>query len=225
MAIQFIRRPLPNPPVTADFQAPPEVKQILKKSCYGCHSNETKLAWFDLPVPAYWIVRDHVLDARTHVNFSEIGKLPARATKSHALRGRVSGFARRHADSCVRRVSSRSENDRPGRHRPEKLSRLDLSRSAHHCRRHRRGAIRKMDRHRQRTFTSLRQRRTASRSRPTTRTGNRSAAPNASTTTPFARFSATTSPSKPSPKIRSTRGPTARRSQRSRGSRRPAQMA
>jgi len=77
LALQLVRKPLPRPPVTADFQAPPEVKQILKKSCYGCHSNETKLAWFDLPVPAYWIVRDHVLEARARINFSEIGKLPA----------------------------------------------------------------------------------------------------------------------------------------------------
>ena len=87
IAIQFVRKPLPNPPVTADFQAPPEVKEILKKSCYGCHSNETKLAWFDLPVPAYWIVRDHVLDARTHINFSEIGKLPAAQQKGALYEG------------------------------------------------------------------------------------------------------------------------------------------
>jgi hypothetical protein len=87
VAIQFVRKPLPNPPVSADFQAPPEVKQILKKSCYGCHSNETKLAWFDLPVPAYWIVRDHVLDARQHINFSEIGKLPPAQQKSALYEG------------------------------------------------------------------------------------------------------------------------------------------
>ncbi len=87
LALQLVRKPLPNPPVTADFQAPPEVKQILKKSCYGCHSNETKLAWFDLPVPAYWIVRDHVLDARTHINFSEIGKLPLAQQKGVLYEG------------------------------------------------------------------------------------------------------------------------------------------
>jgi hypothetical protein len=87
LVIQFVRKPLPNPPVTADLQAPPEVKQVLKKSCYNCHSNETKLAWFDLPVPAYWIVRDHVLDARTHINFSEIGKLPLAQQKGALYEG------------------------------------------------------------------------------------------------------------------------------------------
>jgi hypothetical protein len=87
LLLQFVRLPLPNPPVTADVQAPAEVKQILKKSCYGCHSNETKLVWFDYPVPAYWIVRDHVLEARQHINFSEIGKLPAAQQKAALYEG------------------------------------------------------------------------------------------------------------------------------------------
>lgn len=76
LGIQFIRPALPNPPVTADLQVPPEVKQILKKSCYNCHSNETTLSWFDRPVPAYWIVANHVKNGRKHLNFSEIGTLP-----------------------------------------------------------------------------------------------------------------------------------------------------
>jgi Haem-binding domain/Cytochrome P460 len=75
-AIQFVRPDLPNPPVTADLQAPPEVKQIFRNHCYNCHSYETKLSWFDLPVPTYWLVVKDVREARKHVNFSEIGKLP-----------------------------------------------------------------------------------------------------------------------------------------------------
>jgi hypothetical protein len=75
--IQVIRPALPNPPVTADLQAPPEVKQILRTSCYNCHSNQTVLSWFDQPVPAYWLVVRDVREGRKHLNFSEIGKLPA----------------------------------------------------------------------------------------------------------------------------------------------------
>lgn len=77
VGLQFVRPTLPNPPVTADLQAPPEVKQILRTACYNCHSNETHLSWFDWPVPAYWIVARDVKLARQHLNFSEIGKLPA----------------------------------------------------------------------------------------------------------------------------------------------------
>src|ERR1700744_3048857 len=81
VGIQFIRPPLTNPPVTADLQAPPEVKQILKTSCYSCHSNETQLLWFDQVVPAYCLVTHDVKAARAQLNFSEIGKLSAAEQK------------------------------------------------------------------------------------------------------------------------------------------------
>ncbi len=81
IAIQFIRPELSNAPVTADLQAPPEVKQILRNSCYSCHSNETKLPWFDEVAPAYWIAASDVKEGRKHLNFSEIGKLPAAQQK------------------------------------------------------------------------------------------------------------------------------------------------
>ena len=82
VCLQFIRPELTNPPVTAELQAPPEVKQVLKNSCYNCHSNETKLPWFDKVVPAYWVVTSDVTEARKHLNFSEIGKLPAAQQKA-----------------------------------------------------------------------------------------------------------------------------------------------
>jgi hypothetical protein len=77
ICLQFIRPVITNPPVTADLQAPAEVKQILRNSCYNCHSNETKLPWFDKIVPAYWLVASDVKHARMHLNFSEIATQPA----------------------------------------------------------------------------------------------------------------------------------------------------
>jgi hypothetical protein len=77
IAIQFIRPDITNPPVTADLEAPPEVKQVFRNSCYNCHSNETRLPWFDKIVPAYWIVAHDVRQARLHLNFSDIERLPA----------------------------------------------------------------------------------------------------------------------------------------------------
>ncbi|HEY1743893.1 MAG TPA: heme-binding domain-containing protein [Granulicella sp.] len=82
VGLQFIRPTLTNPPVTAELQAPPEVRAVLRQSCYSCHSNETKLPWFDQVVPAYWIVTKDVKEARAHLNFSEIGKLPAAQQKA-----------------------------------------------------------------------------------------------------------------------------------------------
>ena len=76
IAIQFIRPPLSNPPVTADLDAPPAVKEIIKRACYDCHSNETRLAWFDQPAPAYWQVVKDVQKGRAVLNFSHWDSLP-----------------------------------------------------------------------------------------------------------------------------------------------------
>jgi len=76
LCLQLVRPKLENPPVTAELKAPPPVLAVLKNSCYSCHSNETKLPWFDRVVPAYWLVTHDVKEARAHLNFSEIAKLP-----------------------------------------------------------------------------------------------------------------------------------------------------
>jgi hypothetical protein len=76
ITIQFIRPALDNPPVTAEISAPPEVKAILQRACYNCHSNQTQLAWFDEPAPAYWLVASDVKKARQVLNFSTFGSLP-----------------------------------------------------------------------------------------------------------------------------------------------------
>lgn len=75
IALQFYRPDLPSPKITQDFSGPNEIKQILKRSCYDCHSNETQLAWFDQINPAYLIVRSHVQKGRSFLNFSNWDKL------------------------------------------------------------------------------------------------------------------------------------------------------
>jgi len=66
---------VPNPPVTSEFtEAPAEVREILKASCYDCHSNETKLAFYNkFPIIAEMIKED-VLKGRSKLNFSEWDK-------------------------------------------------------------------------------------------------------------------------------------------------------
>lgn len=72
VATQFIRPKLVNPPVIAELNVPPDIKQIFSTSCYNCHSNETRLSWFDRIVPAYWLVANDVKTARRHLNLSEM---------------------------------------------------------------------------------------------------------------------------------------------------------
>ena len=47
VAVQLIRPAISHPPVTADLAAPAEIKQILRNSCYDCHSNEFRfIGWW-----------------------------------------------------------------------------------------------------------------------------------------------------------------------------------
>ena len=73
LVLQVMRPELGHPPAPAELQAPAAVTQILKQSCYACHSNERRLSWFDEIVPAYWLVAHDVKEARKHLNFSELG--------------------------------------------------------------------------------------------------------------------------------------------------------
>jgi len=80
--IQFIRKPVENPPVTANLQAPDSIQVIMIKSCYDCHSNTTRLSWFDKIAPASWIVGDHIREGRKLLNFSEWDSLTDLQKKS-----------------------------------------------------------------------------------------------------------------------------------------------
>ncbi len=71
IAIQFVPVNKANPPVTGEIKAPENVMQILRTSCYDCHSNEVKWPWYSNIAPASWLVAYDVNEAREHMNFSE----------------------------------------------------------------------------------------------------------------------------------------------------------
>jgi hypothetical protein len=83
-ALQLVRPEIPVKPATAELQVPTEVRHILDKSCYSCHSDQLRLSWFDHIVPGYWLVRHDILTARQHLNFSTLGAELA-ATQKAAL--------------------------------------------------------------------------------------------------------------------------------------------
>jgi hypothetical protein len=80
--LQCIRPGIPAKPAAAELQAPMEVRRILEKDCYSCHSNQRRLSWFDEIVPGYWLVRHDILEAREHLNFSTLGSKPVAAQKA-----------------------------------------------------------------------------------------------------------------------------------------------
>jgi hypothetical protein len=82
VVLQLVRPSIPVKPATAELQAPVDVKHVLEKDCYSCHSDQRRLAWFDEIVPAYWLVRHDILTAREHLNFSTLGSKPPAAQKA-----------------------------------------------------------------------------------------------------------------------------------------------
>lgn len=80
--LQLVRPSIPVESATAEVQAPPEIRRILEKGCYSCHSNQRRLSWFDQIVPAYWLVRHDILMAREHLNFATLGSAPAATQKA-----------------------------------------------------------------------------------------------------------------------------------------------
>lgn len=70
VGIQLVPVARTNPPVTAEIPAPDDVKAILERSCWDCHSNETVWPWYSRVAPASWLVAEDVEDGRRHANFS-----------------------------------------------------------------------------------------------------------------------------------------------------------
>jgi hypothetical protein len=82
---QFVRPAknlLPGPPGPDDLTVlrppPAEVKAILERACYDCHSNHTRYPWYAEIQPIGWWLADHVKEAKAHLNFSTFGTYPAK---------------------------------------------------------------------------------------------------------------------------------------------------
>ena len=74
IAIQFFSLNIPAKlPIKKgeELQTSSEVKSILKRSCYDCHSSEVKAPWYYTVAPISWFTQVHVKNARAVVNFSK----------------------------------------------------------------------------------------------------------------------------------------------------------
>jgi hypothetical protein len=88
VGIQFIR-PASNKDsriLATDFnntlEVPPGITVLLRRSCYDCHSNNTKYPWYSQIQPMGWILSKHISEGKKELNFSEFGAYPARKQSS-----------------------------------------------------------------------------------------------------------------------------------------------
>lgn len=67
---------------TKTFNVPNNIQNLLKNSCYDCHSNDTRYPWYNNIQPAAWFLEGHILSAKKELNLSEFGGYSKRRQKS-----------------------------------------------------------------------------------------------------------------------------------------------
>ncbi len=70
VAVQFIPVRRTNPSGGAEIVAAADVKAVLERSCYDCHSNDTKWPWYSYLAPVSWLIAHDVNEGREQLNFS-----------------------------------------------------------------------------------------------------------------------------------------------------------
>jgi len=70
--LQFIRVDIINPKTdpSLEIDAPKEIKNIFKRACYDCHSNNVKIPWYSNIAPISFYIKRHVDLGRAWLNFS-----------------------------------------------------------------------------------------------------------------------------------------------------------
>lgn len=82
--IQFVPADLPenSDDVSNDIiqteNAPEDVRLILKKACYDCHSNQTIYPWYSYVAPVSWLIEKDTREGRDELNFSDWAELSKR---------------------------------------------------------------------------------------------------------------------------------------------------
>jgi hypothetical protein len=65
-----------NPPVVREPQwDSPRTRELAKRACFDCHSNETIWPWYSNIAPVSWLVARDVQEGRGKLNFSEGGMI------------------------------------------------------------------------------------------------------------------------------------------------------
>jgi len=67
---------------TKTLIVPNNVQNLLKNSCYDCHSNNTNYPWYNLIQPVSWFLENHIKEGKKELNFNEFGAYSIRMQKS-----------------------------------------------------------------------------------------------------------------------------------------------
>lgn len=69
--------------LVARHRVPDNVRAILRRACYDCHSDRTRYPWYAGVQPVRWWLDSHIAEGKRHLNFSAFGRYDAkRATRA-----------------------------------------------------------------------------------------------------------------------------------------------
>ncbi|MFD2932384.1 heme-binding domain-containing protein [Spirosoma flavum] len=57
--------------IATKYAIPADVHNVLKRSCFDCHSNNTVYPWYDNIQPVSWWLNSHIKEGKDELNFSE----------------------------------------------------------------------------------------------------------------------------------------------------------
>jgi len=118
IAIQFFPKQLPEnmPAGVSDLivsgAVPDQVAEIIRNSCYDCHSTETHYPWYSHVAPAAWMVGKDIQEGRQNLDFSAWGGYSVRNLigRLDAIQKEVSsGDMPLHAYTLIHRKSKLDE--------------------------------------------------------------------------------------------------------------------
>lgn len=70
--------------INVRYPVPAAVQPLLQRSCYDCHSNNTRYPWYAEVQPVRWWLDRHINDAKRHLNFSEYSAYPVKRAAKKA---------------------------------------------------------------------------------------------------------------------------------------------
>jgi len=92
MQVIIIKKSVPETDPALEYvnieRPPAEIADMVKTSCYDCHSYETRYPWYSNVAPVSWILNHHIREGREHLNFSvwrEYSSKRQRAIKAECM--------------------------------------------------------------------------------------------------------------------------------------------
>lgn len=73
---------VPSTDFVKTYETPEQVAQMLRTSCYNCHSNNTDYPWYSKVQPVGWLLEDHINKGKEALNLSEFGSYSGRRQQS-----------------------------------------------------------------------------------------------------------------------------------------------